>query len=92
MQAIPILWNLRRGGREAKMAKVKFTLHGVAAEIRKAEKKLRSIRSKVSKADQKKIDLDLRVLEKSYRQIRILCPARRQIRPLFGQWFATIPK
>jgi hypothetical protein len=93
MQAIPILRNLTRGGREAKMAKVKFTLHGVAAEIRKAEKKLHSIRSKVSKADQKKIDLDLRVLEKSYRLIRILCPPTRiHPRPTFGQWFATIPK
>lgn len=75
------------------MAKVKFTLHGVAAEIRKAEKKLRSIRSKVSKADQKKIDLNLRVLEKSYRSIRILCPpARIPIHPPFGQWFVTKPK
>jgi hypothetical protein len=75
------------------MAKVKFTLHGVATEIRKAEKKLRSIRSKASKADQKKINLDLRVLEKSYRSLRILCPPTRiRTRPPFGQWFTTIPK
>lgn len=75
------------------MAKVEFTLHGVTTEIRKAEKKLRSIRSKVSKADQKKINLDLRVLEESYRSIRILCsPTRIRTRPPYGQWFTTIPK
>lgn len=75
------------------MAKIKFTLHGVAAEIRKAEKKLRSIRLKVSKADQKKIDLDLGALKKSYRMIRILCPPTRiHTQPPYGQWFTKIPK
>jgi hypothetical protein len=75
------------------MAKIKFSLHSIAEDIREAEKKLRSIRSKVSKADQKKIDLDLRALKKSYRLIRILCPPTRiQTRPPYGQWFTTIPK
>jgi hypothetical protein len=75
------------------MAKIKFSLHGIAEEIREAEKKLRLIRSKVSKSDQKKIDLDLRALEKSYRQIRILCPPTRILtRPPYGQWFTKIPK
>lgn len=71
------------------MAKIKFTLHSVASEIRKAEKKLRSMRSKVVKADQKKIDLNLRELETSYRRIRNICPlAVTPIKP-FGQWFRT---
>lgn len=75
------------------MAKVKFTLHDVATEIRKAEKKLRAIRAKVSKADQKKIDLDLRALDKSYRLLRVICPPRPIVdRPLFGQWFTTKAK
>ncbi|MFY9802103.1 MAG: hypothetical protein WA211_14300 [Candidatus Acidiferrales bacterium] len=75
------------------MAKINFTLHGVAAEIRRAEKKLRALRSKVSKADQKKIDLDLRALEKSYRCIRIICPPRPiNDLPLFGQRFTTKAK
>lgn len=75
------------------MAKIKFSLHNIAKDIREAEKKLRSIRSKVSKADQKKIDLDLRALERSYRLIRILCPPTRILtRPPYGQWFTKIPK
>jgi hypothetical protein len=75
------------------MAKIKFSLHNIAEDIREAEEKLRSIRSKVSKADQKKIDLDLRALEKSYRLLRVLCsPTRIRTRPPYGQWFTTIPK
>jgi hypothetical protein len=47
------------------------------------------MRSKVVKADQKKIDLNLRELETSYRRIRNICPlAETPIKP-FGQWFRT---
>lgn len=75
------------------MAKIGFSLHPVAASIRAAEKKLRLLRPKVSKADQKKIDVNLRALEKSYRLIRFQCPPRRlREHPLFGQWFTTNPK
>ena len=56
------------------MAKIGFSLHPVAAAIRRAEKKLRSLRPKVGKADQKKIDLNLRALKKSYHLIRVICP------------------
>lgn len=73
------------------MAKIKFTLHGVAREIRKAEKKLRAIRPKVSKGEEKKIDLELRVLQESYRLLRLQCPPGRRP-PTFGQWFTTPPK
>jgi len=76
------------------MAKIKFTLHGVAREIRKAEKKLRSIRPKVIKADQEKIDLNLRELERSYKLISIICPPvppHVRIIP-FGQSFLAKPK
>ena len=73
------------------MAKIKFTLHGVAREIRKAENKLRSIRSKVNKEEQKKINLELRVLQESYRLLRLRCPPGRRPPP-FGQWFTTPPK
>jgi hypothetical protein len=73
------------------MAKIKFTLHGIAAEIRKAEKQLRALRSKVSKAEQKKIDLELRALAKSYHLIRVIC-LPSPMRPLFGQLFTTKAK
>jgi hypothetical protein len=70
------------------MANISFTLKGVTKEIRKAEKKLRAIRGKVVKADQKKIDLNLRSLKKSFGIIGVVC------RPptLFGQTFRTKPK
>jgi hypothetical protein len=70
------------------MAKIKFSLHPIAADIRRAQKKLRELRPKVTKADQKKIDLNLRVLEKSYKLIEFPCPKKRvpQV-PLFGQTF-----
>jgi hypothetical protein len=74
------------------MAKIKFTLHGVAREIRKAEKQLRSMRSKVVKTDQKKIDLNLRELEKSYRLLRDICPIAESPIKVFGQWFTTKAK
>lgn len=70
------------------MAKIHFTLKNVSKEIAKAQKKLRAIRGKVSKADQKKIDLNLRALKKSYGIIGIVC------RPptMFGQTFTTKSK
>lgn len=70
------------------MAKIHFTLKNVTKEIAKAQKKLRAIRGKVSKADQKKIDLNLRALKKSYGIIGIVC------RPptMFGQTFTTKSK
>ncbi|MFZ0522834.1 MAG: hypothetical protein WAN14_18355 [Candidatus Acidiferrales bacterium] len=72
------------------MAKIGFSLHPVAVAIRSAEKKLRSLRPKVSKADQKKIDLNLRMLEQSYRLIRRPCPVKRTIAQVpFGQWFTS---
>lgn len=74
------------------MAKIKFTLKGVTNEIRKAEKKLRSIRRKVSKADQKEIDLNLRDLERAHKLIRIHCPVRAGTTLPFGQWFTTKPE
>jgi hypothetical protein len=70
------------------MGKINFTLKSVTKEIRKAEKKLRSIRGKVTKADQKKIDLNLRSLKRSYGIIGVVCrPAT-----LFGQTFTAKPK
>jgi hypothetical protein len=76
------------------MAKIKFTLKGVTDEIRKAEKKLRSIRPKVVAADQKEIDLNLRELERVYKLIRINCPEEEAEMPIkpFGQWFTTKPE
>jgi hypothetical protein len=72
------------------MAKVSFSLHPVAAAIRRAETKLRKLRPKVSKDERKKIDLNLRMLRKSYHLIKISCPKRAaRIGPLFGQWFTT---
>jgi hypothetical protein len=76
------------------MAKIAFSVHPITTAIRRAEKKLRAIRPRVSKADQKKIDLNLRMLEKSYRLLRFPCPTvkAREIQLPFGQWFTTITK
>ena len=76
------------------MAKVAFSVHPITSAIRRAEKKLRSIRPRVSKAEQKKIDLNLRTLEKSYRLLRFPCPKvkARQFEVPFGQWFTINPK
>lgn len=82
---------MRENG-DQKMAKIKFTLKGVTNEIRKAEKKLRAIRGKVIKADQKRIDLNLRELERAYKLIQSRCPVRQGTSLPFGQWFATKPK
>ena len=70
------------------MATVKFTLKNVTREIGKSQKKLKALRSKVSKADQKKIDLNLKALEKSHGIVMHIC------RPptLFGQTFTTKSK
>jgi hypothetical protein len=77
------------------MAKIAFSLHPITSAIRRAEKKLRAIRPKVSKADQKKIDLNLRMLEKSHHFLRISCPRAKPgiiQPPPYGQWFTTSPK
>jgi hypothetical protein len=70
------------------VANIRFTLKGVTKEIRKAEKKLRAIRGKVTKADQKRIDLNLRSLKKSYGIVGIVCRPPTQ----FGQTFTIKPK
>jgi len=77
------------------MAKIAFSVHPITAAIRRAEKKLRAIRPKVSKADQKKIDLNLRMLKKSDHLLRFACPkvnAGKIHPPPYGQWFTTNPK
>ncbi len=70
------------------MAKVKFTLKTVTREIDKSKKKLKSMRSKVTKEDQKKIDLNLKALERTHGIIAHIC------RPptMFGQTFTTKSK
>jgi hypothetical protein len=74
------------------MAKIAFSVHPITSAIRRAEKKLRAIRPKVSAAEKKKIDLNLRMLDKSYRLLRFPCPkGKREIQP-YGQWFTTHPK
>jgi len=68
------------------MAKISFTLKGISKEIARAEKKLRSIRGKVTAEDQHKIDLNLQGLEKCQGIVKIFCrpPAHH-----FGQTFTT---
>jgi hypothetical protein len=75
------------------MAKIAYSVHYIAKAIQRAEKKLRRIRPEVSKADQKKIDLNLRMLRKSYHFLEFPCPKFKSgpIKP-FGQWFITKPK
>ncbi len=74
------------------MAKISFTLHEIADDIRNAEKKLRKMKPKVMPADQKKIELELQVLDKAYGLIRDLCPKGKHPTKPFGQWFETKPK
>jgi hypothetical protein len=71
--------------KEGRVAEISFTLKTIAKEIEKAEKKLRAIRGKVAKADQKKIDLELRGLVECSRIVKHFC------RPLmhYGQTFRT---
>jgi uncharacterized coiled-coil protein SlyX len=73
---------------EIGMANINFTLKNITKEIKKAEQKLRAIRAKVSPADQKKIDLELRGLSECSREIQHFC------RPLvhYGQTFRAKPK
>jgi hypothetical protein len=70
------------------MAKINFTLKNITREITKAEKKLRAIRAKVAKSDQKKIELELRGLAKCSKIVTFFC------RPLvhYGQTFSDKPK
>jgi hypothetical protein len=70
------------------MARIRFTVKNITREIRRAEKKLRAIRGKVVKADQRRIDLNLRGLKQSYAIIRRPCRARMG----FGQFFVVKPK
>lgn len=72
------------------MAKISFTLKGISREIAKAEKKLRSIRSKVIAVDQHKIELNLQGLEKCQGIIKIFC--RPRTTHPFGQAFTTKTK
>ncbi len=67
------------------MAKIKFTLKSITREIQRAEKKLRALRKKVTKGDLKRIDLNLRSLQRSYELIAHVC------RPIttYGQTFTT---
>jgi hypothetical protein len=77
------------------MAKIAFSLHPITVAIRRAQKKLRALRPKVSNAEQKKIDLNLRMLEKSDRLLRFPCPKAKPGKihpPPYGQWFTTNPK
>jgi hypothetical protein len=80
--------NFDAPGKGNDMAKISFTLKSVTKEIEKAEKKLRTIRNKVTKADQKKIDLNLRSLKRGHGIIAHIC------RPptMYGQSFTTKPK
>ena len=55
------------------MAKIKVTMHSVAREIQRMEKKLKGIRSRVSAADQKKIELQIRSLKKCNSEIKNFC-------------------
>jgi hypothetical protein len=70
------------------MANINFTLKSIDKEIAKAEKKLRAIRGKVAKGDLKKIDLELRGLEKCRKIVTFFCW------PLvhYGQTFKTKSK
>jgi hypothetical protein len=82
------LANCREPRREKKMAKIRFTLKNIDREIRNAQKKLRSIRGKVIKSDQKRIDLNLSALKKVHSITAHQCRPTQN----FGQTFTSKPK
>jgi cell division septal protein FtsQ len=55
------------------MAKLKVRFSPIAAQIRKVVKKLKSIRARVSAADQKTIDLELRDLKECNKTLSSRC-------------------
>jgi len=57
------------------MPKVRLTLHPAAQAIAKIEAELKRVRRGVSKVDQKKIDLELKVLKKITVALKIHCRA-----------------
>ena len=71
------------------MAEMKVTMHSVTREIEKVQKKLKSIRSRVSKTDQKKIDLQLRKLEICGNNVKNFCRPPAQG---FIQMFPVVKK
>jgi hypothetical protein len=70
------------------MAKVSFTLKNITKEIEKSQKKLSAIRKKVAKADQRKIDLQLRGLKQCHATVKNFCRPPTQ----YGQAFTTMSK
>ena len=70
------------------MATIKFTLKSIDREIGKAQKTLRSIRGKVTKRDQRRIDLNLRALKKLHSITAHQCAPIAN----FGQTFTKKPK
>jgi hypothetical protein len=70
------------------MAKISFTLKNVTKEIEKSEKKLNAIRKRVVKADQSKIDLQLRGLKQCHSMVKNFCRPPTQ----YGQTFTTKSK
>jgi hypothetical protein len=70
------------------MAKIKFTLKNITKEIEKSANKLGAIRKRVVKADQRKIDLQLRGLKQCHRMVKHFCRPPTQ----YGQSFTTKSK
>jgi hypothetical protein len=60
------------------MPKVHLTLHPAVKAIAKIEAELRKVRKRVSKVDQKKIDLELKALKKITVALKIHCRAFAQ--------------
>src|ERR1700678_746383 len=71
------------------MAEMKVTLHSVTREIIKVQKKLKSIRPRVSKENQKKIDLELRSLQQCGETVKQFC---RPLSQGFVQVFPVVKK
>lgn len=54
-------------------AKLEVSLSPIAAQIDQVTKKLKALRPRVAKADQKKIDLEIKVLLKARKGLAALC-------------------
>jgi len=59
--------------------KLKISLSPIAAQIDKAQKKLESLRPRVSAADQKDIDLEIKDLRKCRKGITAFCGSMTHI-------------
>ena len=72
------------------MAKKMVSFHSITREIKKTRNALKQLRSHVTPAGKKRIDLDLKSLSKVEKSVIFICTAQDFLHHL--QWFEIVPK